>query len=183
MSVMIEVFSCMKCPARVECLTYSAALTWGFGNKPLDEYRLLAGCPHSKRVTGRERKEIYTLEEVFEHVHCGLQPRKGVDMAVFDGDAIDMCSRRYHVFKDKGVTCCECGIKGVFFAKERTPSDKGKLPNKWHLELYALDGNGREVIMTKDHILPKSKGGKDYIDNLRTMCFYCNCKRGNGDGK
>ena len=33
--------------------------------------------------------------------------------------------------------------------------------------------------MTKDHILPKSKGGKDEIDNYQTMCIRCNKAKGN----
>ena len=28
--------------------------------------------------------------------------------------------------------------------------------------------------MTKDHIVPKSKGGADHLDNLETMCDQCN---------
>jgi hypothetical protein len=34
-------------------------------------------------------------------------------------------------------------------------------------------------MFTKDHIQPKTKGGKDTIDNLRTMCASCNVLRGN----
>lgn len=32
--------------------------------------------------------------------------------------------------------------------------------------------NDNEI--TLDHIVPKSKGGKDTFDNLATCCFYCN---------
>ena len=47
------------------------------------------------------------------------------------------------------------------------------------MNLYAIDENGKEVLMTKDHILPKSKGGKDEIDNYQTMCIRCNEAKGN----
>lgn len=32
--------------------------------------------------------------------------------------------------------------------------------------------------MTKDHIVPKSKGGPDKIENYQTMCTECNCIKG-----
>ena len=32
--------------------------------------------------------------------------------------------------------------------------------------------------MTKDHTMPKSKGGADHLDNLETMCDQCNHKKG-----
>jgi 5-methylcytosine-specific restriction endonuclease McrA len=32
--------------------------------------------------------------------------------------------------------------------------------------------------MTKDHIFPKSKGGKDVIENMQTMCTICNKNKG-----
>jgi 5-methylcytosine-specific restriction endonuclease McrA len=35
--------------------------------------------------------------------------------------------------------------------------------------------------MTLDHFVPKSKGGKNTVDNLRASHGECNNKRGNGD--
>lgn len=37
-----------------------------------------------------------------------------------------------------------------------------------------IDENGKEVLMTKDHIIPKSKGGANDISNYQTMCKRCN---------
>lgn len=37
--------------------------------------------------------------------------------------------------------------------------------------------------MQIDHIIPKSLGGKDKIDNLRAICIKCNCSRNNKSGK
>lgn len=58
--------------------------------------------------------------------------------------------------------------------KEKRPKDVS-----YHLNLYAVDENGKEILMTKDHIIPKSKGGKDHISNYQTMCVRCNMTKGN----
>lgn len=51
---------------------------------------------------------------------------------------------RFDVFKRDGFTCQYCG------------------------------GHPPERVLEADHILPKSKGGKDDINNLITACFECN---------
>jgi len=52
--------------------------------------------------------------------------------------------QRFEVFKKYNFTCQYCG--------RRTP----------------------EVILEIDHIIPKSRGGTDNIDNLTVSCFECN---------
>lgn len=37
----------------------------------------------------------------------------------------------------------------------------------------------KNAYMTIDHIVPKSKGGTNNIENLRGLCRACNIKRGN----
>ena len=38
---------------------------------------------------------------------------------------------------------------------------------------------GSTENITKDHIIPKSKGGRDNLENLQVMCFDCNFKKSN----
>ena len=45
-------------------------------------------------------------------------------------------------------------------------------------EIVHYDENGDEVLMTKDHIVPKSKGGKKHVSNNQPMCKMCNEKKG-----
>jgi len=38
-----------------------------------------------------------------------------------------------------------------------------------------------ELSLEVDHILPVSKGGTNDLENLQTLCFYCNRGKGNDD--
>ncbi len=82
-----------------------------------------------------------------------------------------MGSHRYQLFAAKGISCTKCGIKGLYFAIERGLKDN---PNKFHLNLYGKDENGNEVMITKDHILPRSKGGENRLSNYQPLCYKCN---------
>lgn len=121
----------------------------------------------------------YTLDEVFPYVptpesdditNYGNRFKLKRD---FDGDSIKVSSDRLVLFKHKGVKCATCGIEGQYFRKDKQDSDFSP-----HFNLYALDKNGKEVLMTKDHIHPKSKGGKDCLSNYQPMCTSCNFEKG-----
>lgn len=84
---------------------------------------------------------------------------------------LNMDSTRLQCFK-QSLECCWCGIVGQFFAIERH-NDQAQP----HLNLYAMR-DGFEVLMTRDHVLPLSKGGRDVPSNCRTMCCTCNWARG-----
>lgn len=89
------------------------------------------------------------------------------DKVELKGHEVNVRSCRLHCFS-QSLTCTECGLTGKFFAIENHTDENP------HLNLYTIDEEGNEILMTKDHIVPKSKGGSNHIDNLQTMCIECN---------
>lgn len=122
----------------------------------------------------------YTLEEILPHVHAPApyEWKRGVKVdrtgwyLTLDGDEVKVISPRLQVFK-RSLTCVRCGLAGTFFVKEIGSKRDGR----YHLNLYGVDGDGEEVLMTKDHIHPQAKGGSDNMDNLQTMCLPCNTRK------
>lgn len=102
----------------------------------------------------------------------GAKREKDVKVEI-DGEMIKALSDRYKLFLSKGYVCVSCGIVGKIFALEKQLNEKS-----YHLNLYAIDEYGKEILMTKDHIVPRSKGGKDNLDNYQTMCTTCNFEKG-----
>lgn len=140
-------------------------------NKSSARRRQLLRNPNSERK-GRK----YSVEEVLEQIKG--RSSKTPHQVDFDGDLIKLTSHIYLCFKKKGVECASCGLKGEYFYKERWENKNNtKIDYPWHLSLYGVK-DGDEVLMTRDHIIPKSKGGKNYITNYQTMCRPCNLEKG-----
>ncbi len=85
---------------------------------------------------------------------------------------VNMHSSRFVCFR-KNPQCVVCGIEGtvmgLVFGGNSRP----------HFNLYATDPEGKLVLMTKDHIIPSSKGGMNRPRNYQTMCADCNCRKSN----
>jgi hypothetical protein len=130
-----------------------------------------------------ERYKKLGVEEVLPLI---TSPTKPAQRPLLYGAPCYTDGLRLWTFKDKGLKCTHCGIEGAFFAIERS---KSKHPNAllppagppFHLNLYALDEAGEEVLMTHDHILARCLGGKDTPENTQTMCHVCNGKKGEGE--
>jgi 5-methylcytosine-specific restriction endonuclease McrA len=123
------------------------------------------------------RKEKYSVERVLSIAskfvdRSKKDPETRMD---FDGDTMKMASDRYKCFAVSGTTCVSCGVEGQYFYKEKDHSQEREV---YHFNLYGIDKNGNEVQMTKDHIIPRSKGGANHVSNYQTMCSDCNEAKG-----
>ncbi len=116
------------------------------------------------------KKETYTINEILDNVIPYNGQKHYVD---YDGDLMKMESQRYRLFKRDGTTCVVCKSVGTFFRKE-----KDKNCPTYHFNLYGII-DGEDRLFTKDHLIPKSKGGKNVMANYCVMCTKCNHEKGN----
>ena len=95
----------------------------------------------------------------------------GLRKVTLEGFTAKLTSHRLQLFFTKGEVCVRCGLEGEFFRLETHA--EGIPP---HLNLYGSK-NGKVILFTKDHIIPKSKGGANSMENYQTMCAPCNGKK------
>lgn len=79
---------------------------------------------------------------------------------------------RLKTFALHGCTCVRCKKEGTKIVVTRDPG--GGI----HADLYTLSAKGNLILMNRDHIKPRSKGGENSVWNYQPMCQPCNTKKG-----
>lgn len=84
---------------------------------------------------------------------------------------INLGGDRLKTFANFGLTCSRCGVTATKLHVERREGSPSK---GWHIQFRTDEG----VMLTSDHIWPKSKGGGiDAINNRQPLCAECNSKK------
>lgn len=140
---------------------------------PLVEPLSLELEPHITGATTMLRYGMFDPSTVFARLvasgdtggHYQMWDLAGVDAMV--------TPKRLRSFQSN-LTCVGCGRVGNVFLVERHKNDR----QMQYLNLYCADKSGL-MLMTVDHILPDSMGGKYSPQNFQTMCRDCNQKKSN----
>lgn len=116
-----------------------------------------------------QRFGILHPDTVFAHFNDGNTPTSGqYQQWTMCGVTATVTPKRLRSFKDS-MTCVCCGRVGNLFLVEKHENDR----QYQYLNLYSA-GTGGLVLMTVDHILPDSMGGRYDPDNFQPMCRPCN---------
>ena len=99
---------------------------------------------------------------------------KDLDRVILRGYKIVVDTDRYENLYYHKCKCAKCGLEASFAAIEKNKHSK----DKFHLNIYGIDKNGKEICLTKDHIYPRSLGGFDALDNYQVLCEKCNKLKG-----
>jgi len=113
---------------------------------------------------------VFDVEDVLPYIAMDDTEQYKIVDYVIDGVTwrVKMGSERIRCLQ-RSPRCLCCGMEGIQFQLELPPRDK-----RPHFNLYGMDTEGDLVMLTKDHIIPRSRGGGNHPSNLQTLCCVCN---------
>lgn len=116
---------------------------------------------------GMRRYHKFELNEVLPHIGAVDPTKFWVPSENRSMTVKHLSSQRMLLIK-RTQCCAACLVPGTHFWLEHS----GYMPP--HFNLYATSYYGGEMLMTMDHILPRSKGGKIHENNIQLLCAKCN---------
>ena len=114
----------------------------------------------------------YTIAEGIELLKAPRKKRVADGMKISAPGGVELYLHMNN--NSEAIKCWHCGLEATVFVLEHRHRCFGQAPI---LELYAKV-DGRLILMTRDHIIPRAVGGTDAVENLRPGCTKCNGKRG-----
>lgn len=83
--------------------------------------------------------------------------------------------QNYEKYKNK-CKCDICGLEAKYMVLEKS---KDVVNDYFHFNLYTINKDNQEIYFNIDHVIPKSKGGKNELENMQLTCEICNSKKAN----
>jgi len=135
-------------------------------NIPLEEI-----LPHLKTIFDPNYKEMYDKggKEFTNFIHSEIR-----------GYVVRTNTQLLQLLKLKkaGCVCCGLDCAGFDIRKNNNVKDPRK---RIRLFPFVLDEYGYKIDLTRDHIVPASKGGISRIFNLQPLCVECNGYKGDSE--
>jgi hypothetical protein len=122
---------------------------------------------HKKEQSGWKIIKKYSVDFIMSKLN-----ENNEFLNVRGGRTVKIKTQTTMMFKEKGICCINCGKSGNHFALEE--DTLGTL----RLRLIVPLSDKDFTIMTKDHINPRTFGGKDIQINYQPMCGNCNNLKG-----
>lgn len=99
---------------------------------------------------------------------------------------VNIGAERLRIIKKSPVCAC-CGVRATDVSIDLDAQQtKEKGEPRYHVNFYARTGDHQSdkihlVLMTRDHVKPRSKGGEENEANSQTLCFNCNALKDAAD--
>ena len=114
----------------------------------------------------------YSIEEVLPRFAINSKFKKKISIGEFK---VKANSERLVLFnkqlqEHRKIFCVNCNLEATHFKLESSLGDDSP-----HFNLYSSE----DILFTKDHVIPKSKGGANSLSNYQVMCTKCNLEKDN----
>lgn len=121
-----------------------------------------------------KNKSIISFGEVTVEEVKTLVKNKRCNSFIFFGKRVSTKACILQIIFEQGLSCVKCGIEINRFIVQQHIKEYESGNARAHLAPYH-----DTRLFTKDHIVPKSKGGIDSKKNYQLMCCKCNGKKQN----
>ena len=129
------------------------------------------------KMPSYDRKSTLPVDVVIADIKAAMSENSPIRIEkrkiIYHGELVKICTLRLQTFAIRGLIC-KCGLQASYFALERHHVSKNGV---YHLNLWGVNEIGEEILFTHDHVLARSLGGKDEIENTTTMCTICNFEK------
>ena len=153
----------------------------------LNQFLVTYGCDYCKKHATERYSHFQRKDRHFCSAECYALYRKEVmpftEQPTYRGVRAEGESKQtYHRRYCKSHPETIAHLKARRYAREKNAEGSHTL-DEWRSLKAKYDNKcalcGERKPMTKDHIIPLSKGGADYIDNIQPLCRNCNSKKWN----